>query len=144
MLAAVAAPAAAKKKDQFFIQQAKLTKQADGSWSGPGTLDGATGTLTITGAVVLLKQEPHNIHWSWVAGARRVAGCAREEVLTRPHGVQLWDGGGRISQTSAQERKYKGRKTALYGPTKASDLDHAQISIREFEPGHGPPPKNCR
>ena len=67
-----------------------------------------------------------------------------EEVLTRPHGVQLWDGGGRITQTSAQERKYKGRKTVLYGPTKAGDLDHAQISIREFEPGHGPPPKNCR
>jgi hypothetical protein len=144
VLAAVAGPATAKKKDEFFIQRAKLTKQADGSWSGRGTLDGVAGTVTITGTVVLLKQEAHHIHWSWVAGGRRVAGCAREEILTRPHGIQLWDGSGRITQTSAQERKYKGRTIALYGPTKASELDHAQISIREYEPGHGPPPSRCR
>jgi len=144
VLAAVAGPAAAKKNDLFFIQGAKLTKQADGSWSGPGTLDGVKGMVTITGTVVLLKRQTHKIHWSWAAGARRVAGCANEEVLTRPHGIQLWDGGGRITQTTAQERKYKGRQMDLYGPTKASDLDHAQISIREYEPGHGPPPKTCR
>jgi hypothetical protein len=52
--------------------------------------------------------------------------------------------GGRITQTSAQERKYEGRKMSLYGPTEASDLDHAQISIREYTPGPAPPPKNCR
>jgi hypothetical protein len=144
VLAAVAGPATAKKKGEFFIQRAKLTKQADGSWTGHGTLDGVTGTVTITGTVVLLKQEPHNLHWSSVAGARRVEGCAREEVLTRPHGIQLWDGGGKITQTSAQERKYKGRNVALYGPTKASDLDHSQISIRELGPGPGPPPTKCR
>jgi hypothetical protein len=56
----------------------------------------------------------------------------------------LWDGTGRITQTTARERKYKGRNIALYGPTKASDLDHAQISIREFEPGHPFPPSKCR
>lgn len=144
LLAAVAGPATAKKSDQFFIQGAKLTKQADGSWSGPGTLDGVKGTVTITGTVVLLKQQTHNIHWSWVAGSRRVAGCSVEQVLTRPHGIQLWDGGGRITQTSAQERKYKGRQMDLYGPTKASDLGHAQISIREYQPGPEPAPKTCR
>lgn len=144
VLAAVAGPATAKKNDLFFIQRAKLTKQAGGSWSGPGTLDGVKGTVTITGTVVLLKQQAHNIHWSWVAGARRVAGCSNEQVLTRPHGIQLWDGGGRITQTSAQERRYKGRQMDLYGPTKASDLGHAQISIREYVPGPAPPPQNCR
>lgn len=144
VLAAVAGPATAKKNDLFFIRGAKLTKQADGSWSGPGTLDGVKGNVTITGTVVLLKQQTHTIHWSWVAGSRRVVGCSVEEVLTRPHGIQLWDGGGRITQTSPQERKYKGRRIDLYGPTKASDLEHAQISIREYEPGHGPPPKTCR
>jgi len=144
LLAAVAGPATATKKDEFFIQRAKLAKQADDSWSGRGTLDGVAGSVTITGTVVHLKPEKHIIHWSWVAGARRVTGCAAEQVLTRPHGIQLWDGGGRITQTSAQERKYKGRTIALYGPTKASDLEHAQLSIREYEPGHGPPPSKCR
>jgi hypothetical protein len=136
--------AEAKKKGEFFIQRAHLTKQDNGSWSGPGTLDGVKGTVTITGTVVLLEQEFHTIHWRWVAGSRRVAGCSVNEVLTRPHGIQLWDGGGRITSTSAKERKYRGRHVALYGPTRRDDLTHAQISIGEYEPSSEFPAQRCR
>ena len=116
----------------FFIQGAALTKQPDGSWSGPGTLDGVKGTLTVTGTIVLLKQSGHKIHFTWVAGKRRVSGCSYNEVLTRPHGVQLWDGGGQITKTSAQERKYKGVHVSLSGPTQRNDLKHAKISVAEI------------
>ena len=136
--------AVAKTKGEFFIQRATLTKQADGSWSGPGTLDGVKGTVTITGSVVLLKEQKHPLHWTWVAGKRRVVGCSVNEVLTRPHDIQLWDGGGRITKTSAQESKYQGRHVDLYGPTKRDDLTRAQISIRESKPRPGLPAVNCQ
>jgi hypothetical protein len=113
----------------FFIQGAQLTKQPDSSWSGPGTLDGVKGTLTIKGPILLLKQEQHRIRFTWVAGKRSVSGCSFNEVLTRPHGVQLWDGAGQISKTSAQERKYKGVHVSVTGPTQRDDLAHAKISI---------------
>jgi hypothetical protein len=116
----------------FFIQGAQLTKQPDGSWAGPGTLDGVTGTLTLTGPVVLLKQETHRIRFTWVAGKRRVSGCSYNEVLTRPHGVQLWDGTGQITQTSRQECKYKRVHVSLTGPTQSDDLTHAKISVAEI------------
>jgi hypothetical protein len=113
----------------FLIHGAQLTKQPDGSWTGPGTLDGVKGTLTLNGTILLLKQEGHRIRFTWVAGKRRVSGCSYNEVLTRPHGVQLWDGGGQITKTSAQERKYKGVHVSLSGPTQRDDLTHAKISV---------------
>ena len=116
----------------FFIQGAQLTKQADGSWTGPGTLDGVKGTLTLTGQVLLLKQEVHRIRFTWVSGKRRVTGCSFNEVLTRPHDVQLWDGSGQITKTSKQERKYQGVHVSLTGPTKRDDLQHAKISVAEI------------
>ena len=64
-----------------------------------------------------------------VAGKRSVSGCSYNEVLTRPHGVQLWDGSGQITKTSAQERKYKGVHVSLSGPTQRNDLTHAKISV---------------
>ena len=127
----------------FFIQGAKLTKQPDGSWTGPGTLDGVTGTVTVTGTILLLKREEHKIHFTWVAGKRLVSGCSFEEILTRPHGVQLWDGGGQITKTSTQERKYQGVHVALYGPTQRNDLQHAKISIRAFKPSKRFPGRAC-
>jgi hypothetical protein len=113
----------------FFIQGAQLTKQPDGSWSGPGTLDGVKGTLTIKGPILLLKQETHRIRFTWVAGKRSVSGCSYNEVLTRPHGVQLWDGSGQITKNSAQESKYKGVHVSVTGPTQRNDLTHAKISV---------------
>ena len=148
VIAALALPcgvAAAKQKGEFFIQGAKLAKQADGSWSGPGTLDGLSGTLTLTGApdpatdAVAFESKSgfHKLRWTWVAGKRSVAGCSRERIIIRPHGVLLWDGGGKITKTSAQERKYKGRKVGVYGPTQSSDPSHAQISIRQSDHQQG-------
>ena len=148
VIAALALPggiAAAKKKGEFFIHGAKLAKQADGSWSGPGTLDGVGGTVTLTGApdpatdAVQFESKSgfRKVRWTWVAGKRRVAGCARERIIVRPHGVLLWDGGGRITKTSAQERKYKGRKIDVYGPTQSSDPSHAQLSIHQSARGTG-------
>ena len=131
-------------KGEFFIQRAKLTQRESGSWSGRATLDGIKGRLTITGKVVLLTQEKHTIHWKWVAGDRRVSGCSVNEVLSRPNGVLLWDGSGRITRTSAKERKYAGRSISLYGPTKKSDLTHAQISIAQFHPHPGLRARKCR
>jgi hypothetical protein len=132
--------AVAKQKREFFIQRAKLTKQADGSWTGRGTLDGVKGRLTITGAPdpatdpveFDAKGGFHPLHWKWATGRRRVAGCSRERIIIRPHGVLLWDGGGKITKTSRKERRYLGRKISVYGPTKSSDPSHAQISIHEF------------
>jgi hypothetical protein len=130
---------AVAKKGDFFIRGANLTQQADGSWSGPGTLDGVKGTVTITGKLDPAKDAVefeskkgfHQLRWTWSAGKRSVAGCSRERIIIRPHGVLLWDGVGRITRTSAQERKYQSRKVSLYGPTKTRDAEHAQISIRE-------------
>src|SRR3954468_18384169 len=134
---------AVAKKGEFFIQGAKLAKQADGSWTGPGTLDGVKGTVTITGKLDPAtdgvqfgsKEGRHRLQWSWVAGKRRVAGCSINQILIRPHGVLLWDGSGKITRTSALERRYKGRRVALAGPTKSSDVTHAQISISHPPPG---------
>jgi hypothetical protein len=139
-LALTSGAAIAKQKGEFFIQRAKLTKRADGSWTGPGTLDGVKGKLTITGAPdpatdaveFTAKGGFHKLNWKWVAGKRRVAGCSRERIIIRPHGRLLWDGGGKITKTSRKERRYLGRKVGVYGPTKSSDPTHAQISIHEF------------
>ncbi|MGZ8633195.1 MAG: hypothetical protein ACXWZZ_04975, partial [Solirubrobacteraceae bacterium] len=120
---------AALANNGFLINGATLTKRPDGSWSGPGTVDGVKGTLTLTGTIVLLKQSQHKIHFTWVAGKRRVSGCSYNEVLTRPHGVQLWDGSGQITKTSAQERRYTGVHVSLSGPTQRNDLKHARISV---------------
>jgi hypothetical protein len=144
-LIGAAAPAAtAFPKGEFFIQRAKLSQRPDGSWSGPGKLDGIRGRLTITGPVVLLQQERHVIHWTWVAGRRRVAGCSSNQVISRPNGVQLWDGNGRITSASEQERRYRGRRVSLYGPTRRDDLTHAQISVAEFHPSIEMPAHACR
>ena len=142
VIAALALPggiAAAKKKGEFFIQGAKLAKQTDGTWSGPGTLDGVKGTVTLTGAPdpatdavqFESKEGIRKVQWTWVAGKRSVAGCTKERIIIRPHGVLLWDGAGRITKTSAQERKYKGRKVDVYGPSQSSDPAHAQLSLRQ-------------
>jgi hypothetical protein len=130
-------------KTEFFIRGAKLTKQADGSWTGSGKLGGVTGKMTVTGKVEVLKTKRHKITWSWKSGTRLVSGCSVNEVLTRPHGVQLWDGAGRIKKTSTQERKYRGLYISLYGPTKRNDLDHAQISIRSYTPSKKFPAIRC-
>ena len=130
-------------KTEFFIRGAKLTKQSDGSWTGNGKLDGVTGKVTITGKVELLKTKRHKIQWSWVSGKRCVSGCSINEVLTRPRGIQLWDGAGKIKKTSKQERKYKGLYINLYGPTKRNDLDHAKISIRSYTPSKKFPATRC-
>jgi hypothetical protein len=145
--------AVAKKKGEFFIQGAKLTQQSDGSWSGPGRLDGVKGKVTISGkidpvadAVEFGSKEHRSRHqWTWVAGKRRVTGCAIIQILKRPNGVLLWGDGGRITKTSLKEREYQGRYVALYGPTKSSDPTHALISIRELDLARpGPPPTKCR
>jgi hypothetical protein len=54
--------------------------------AGPGTLDGVTGTLTITGKTDVLNPDgrTHKIHLKWTAGKRLVAGCSYEEVLHPP------------------------------------------------------------
>lgn len=127
----------------FFIRGAELTKQPDESWTGRGVLDGVKGKLTLTGKVELLKQEMRKIHFKWVAGKRRVSGCSYVEVLTRPHGVQLWQGDGQITKTSAKERKYKGVHVGLNGPTKADDLEHAKLSIHGFKPSKAFPGRDC-
>jgi hypothetical protein len=141
--ALVIATGAAVAKTAFFIRGAELTKQADGSWTGKGKLDGVTGAVTVTGQVELLKTKRHKISWSWVAGKRSVSGCSVNQVLTRPHGIQLWDGGGKIKKTSRQERRYQGLHINLYGPTKRNDLDHAKISIRSYTPSKGFPAIRC-
>jgi hypothetical protein len=130
-------------KHEFFIRGAKLSRQADDSWSGKGKLDGVTGTVTITGKVELLKTRRHKLQWKWVAGKRSVAGCSINSILTRPHGIQLWDGGGRIKHANGQDRKYKGLHINLYGPTKRSDLAHAKISIRSYTPSKLFPAVRC-
>jgi hypothetical protein len=135
--------AGALAKTDFFIRGANLSKQSDGSWAGNGKLDGVTGKVTITGKVDLLKTKRHKISWSWQSGKRQVSGCSVNQVLARPHGIQLWDGSGTIKKTSGQERKYKGLHINLYGPTKKNDLDHAKISIRSYKPTKQFPATRC-
>jgi len=137
----IALTGVAVAKTEFFVRGAKLTKQADGSWTGSGKLGGASGKVTITGKVELLKTKRHTITWSWKSGKRVVSGCSVNQVLTRPHGIQLWDGGGRVKQSS--ERKYRDLYINLYGPTKRSDLDHAKLSIRSFTPTKKFPGNRC-
>jgi hypothetical protein len=142
---AVAVTGVAAAKTEFFVRGAKLTKQADGSWSGSGKLAGAGGQVTVTGKVELLKTRKHTIKWSWKSGKRLVSGCSVNQVLTRPHGIQLWDGSGRVKQTgnSKSDRKYRGLYINLYGPTKRSDLDHAKLSIHSFTPSRKFPAVRC-
>ena len=131
-------------KSKFFIQGAELTKQADGSWAGPGTLDGVRGKLTITGTIDLVSnEEPHTIHFRWKAGKRVVAGCSVNEILQRPHGVMLWEGDGRITTTSRKERKYQGLHVHLTGPTKSDDLTHAKLSVSSYTRSSSSPAVNC-
>ena len=137
------AAGAALAETEFFVRGAKLTKQPDGTWAGRGKLGGVTGDVTITGEVELLKTKRHVISWSWESGKQVVSGCSRNSVLTRPHGIQLWDGTGRIKNTTRKYRKYKGLYINLYGPTKRSDLDHAKISIRSYTPSKKFPATRC-
>jgi len=119
----------------FFIQGAQLTRQADGSWTGPGTLDGVKGTLTVTGPIdVMSFVAPRKLHFTWTAGKRLVAGCSYEQWLSRPNNRQLWGGSGQITKTSKLERKYKGVHVGLNGETNRADLQHATISVREMNP----------
>jgi hypothetical protein len=141
--ALVAFSGAVLAKTELFIRGAKVTKQADGSWSGRGKLAGVSGDVTITGQVELLKTKRHKIQWSWKSGNQQVAGCSVNQVLTRPHGIQLWDGSGRVRKTSSKYRKYKGLPVNLYGPTKKSDLNHATISIRSYKPTKQFPAVRC-
>lgn len=131
-------------RGKFFIQGARLTHHADGSWVGPGTLDGVKGKLTVTGQVDLASNEQqHTIRFRWKAGKRVVAGCSVNEILQRPHGVMLWDGSGRITKTSRKERKYRGLHVYLTGPTKTGDLDHAKLSIGSYTPSSTFPAVQC-
>jgi hypothetical protein len=133
----------AAARAEFSIHNAKLTKRADGSWKGPATLDGVKGTLRVTGTVVLLTQETHKIHFRWKSGKRLVAGCSFTEILTRPHGIQLWDGYGQITRTSRKERKYRNLHISLHGPTRADDLGHAKITVGAYKPHPGFPVRDC-
>jgi hypothetical protein len=119
----------------FFIQGAQLTRQADGSWTGPGTLDGVKGTLTVTGQIdVMSFVAPRKLHFSWVAGKRLVAGCAYEQWYSRPNDRQLWAGAGQITKTSKLERRYRGVNVGLGGVTNRADLQHATVSVRAMSP----------
>ena len=142
-VSALTAGVAVAKEGEFFIQGAQLTKQSSTTWSGPATLDGVKGRLTLTGTIVLLKQQEHRIRFRWVAGKRLVEGCSFNQVLTRPHDVQLWDGSGEITKTSTRLRKYKGLPVSLYGPTKRNDLKHAKISVRSYKPSARLPARDC-
>jgi hypothetical protein len=128
----------------FFIQGAQLTRQPDGSWTGPAKLDGVTGTLTLTGKIDVMKVgERHKIHFRWTAGKRLVAGCSYEQWLSRPHDVRLWGGSGQITKTSKQERQYHGVHVGLYGATQRSDLQHANISVGAYTPTPSFPAHDC-
>lgn len=129
----------------FFIQGAQLTRQPAGSWTGPGTLDGVTGTLTITGKIDVLNPDGrrHKIHFSWTAGKRLVAGCSYEEFLSRPYDRQLWGGNGQITKTSKQERKYQGIHVGVNGVTYRADPQHAKISVRASKGTPSFPDRDC-
>jgi hypothetical protein len=140
------APGVATAKSRgFFIQGAQLTRQADGSWTGPGTLDGVAGTLKLTGPIdpTLPVTEERKVHFKWTAGKRLVAGCSYESWLARPGGRQVWGGNGQITKTSKQERKYKGLDIGIGGVTYLADLQHAQVSVRQFRTSPSYPARKC-
>ena len=128
----------------FRLHGVTLTRQPDSSWTGPATLDGRKGKLTVTGPVDLASNgQPQTIHFKWKAGKRVVEGCTRNEILQRPHGVMLWDGLGRITRTSRKERKYKGFHVSLTGPTHSGDESHAKVSISSYKPSTSFPAVKC-
>jgi hypothetical protein len=119
----------------FFIQGAQLARQTDGSWTGPGTLDGVKGTLTVTGPIdVMFFGAPRKLHFTWVAGKRQVAGCEWVQWVSRPGDRQVWGGAGQITKTSKLERKYKGIHVGLNGVTNRADLQHATLSVGAMSP----------
>jgi hypothetical protein len=130
---------------RFFIQGAQLTRQPDGSWTGPGTLDGVTGTLTITGKTDVLNPDGrrHKIHFRWTAGRRLVAGCSHDEFVSRPNDRQLWGGNGQITKTSRQQRKYQGVQVGVNGVTYRADPQHATISVRAHKGSPSFPDRDC-
>ena len=128
----------------FSLHGVRLTHQADGSWTGPATLDGRKGKLTVTGPIDLASNEqPQTIHFTWKAGKRVVTGCTVNEILQRPHGVMLWDGLGRITKTSRKERKYQGLHVSLTGPTHSGDERHAKVTVASYTPSTTFPAVNC-
>ena len=128
----------------FSLHGVRLTHQPDGSWTGPATLDGRKGKLTVTGPIDLASNEqPQTIHFTWKAGKRVVTGCTVNEILQRPHGVMLWDGLGRITKTSRKERKYQGLHVSLTGPTHSGDESHAKVTVASYKPSTTFPAVNC-
>jgi hypothetical protein len=138
------AAGAALAKSVLSIHGVTLTQQPDSSWTGPATLDGRKGKLTVTGTIDLASNgEPHTIKFSWKAGKRLVAGCSVNEILQRPHGIMLWDGLGRITKTSRKERKYQGLHIGLTGPTHSGDESHAKVNVFSYKPSTTFPAVNC-
>ena len=128
----------------FSLHGVTLTRQPDSSWTGPATLDGRKGKLTVTGPIDLASNEqPQTIHFKWKAGKRVVEGCTRNEILQRPHGVMLWDGLGRITRTSGKERKYQGLHVSLTGPTHSGDEGHAKVTVTSYKPSTSFPAVKC-
>ena len=146
VISAVMALAAgsAVARTSFSLHGVTLTRQPDSSWTGPATLDGRKGKLTVTGTIDLASNEqPWTIQFKWKAGKRVLAGCTVNEILQRPHGVMLWDGLGRITRTSRKERKYQGLHVGLTGPTHAGDEGHAKVSISSYKPSASFPAVKC-
>jgi hypothetical protein len=146
VVSAVTALAAgsALAKGALSIHGVTLTHQPDSSWTGPATLDGRKGKLTVTGPIDLASNEqPQTIHFKWKAGKRVVAGCTVNEILQRPHGVMLWDGLGRITRTSRKERKYQGLHVSLTGPTHSGDESHAKVTVASYKPSTTFPAVKC-
>ena len=138
------AAGAAIARTTFSIHGVTLTRQPDSSWTGPATLDGRTGKLTVTGPIDLASNEqPQTIHFKWKAGKRVVEGCTVNEILQRPHGVMLWDGLGRITRTSRKERKYRGLHVGLTGPTHLGDESHAKVTVSSYKPSMSFPAVKC-
>ncbi len=140
----VLATGAAVARSGFSIHAATLTRQPDSSWTGPATLDGRKGKLTVTGTIDLTDNgDLHTIRFSWKSGKRTVAGCSVNAILQRPHGVMLWDGLGRITKTSRKERKYQGLHIGLTGPTHSDDLSRVKLNVFSYKPSTTFPAVNC-